>query len=784
MKSCIKKIFTIISFCLYSNIYAQYQNFVCPVDPKNVTNFCTDQNELGISYKAGTDGEEMFDYPVQCLFSAPSAAWFAMKIKDSGNLDIQMKHSAKEDIDFICFGPFNAATKAEMLEFVCAHSNEIFVEKPYSPFGIWGDYETGELHKPGEHCLPSSYVKEYELAWEECYPFIKEKIEEYESSPFLQMYYRKYSYVEEKLFMEGLSLPDLPYYAESQIQMNDVNSDCFRGYIDNFPIQKEYAVDCSYSTHYSELCHITDAKEGEWYLMLITNYSQVPGTIEFKKISGTATTDCNVIVDASSTGPYCEGQTIELTINNAPSDAKYLWTGPNGFSSTLRSPTIPNATLKDAGDYDVQMFVNGSESAVVTVNVVVNPASEPVYKEIILVEGETVVEDGRKFDKEGTFKFNLENRYGCDSTVIYEVTSTITPKLKEAQPVCEGKPTAISILNLPEGATCAWTGPNGFTSSAKEVKFAAATIANAGVYSVDITNNMNEVTTLTSTIVIYQNDTISIEAEIEKGEIYTLGNQSYNKTGEYKKLFKNNYGCDSLVKLNLIVKDEAVLPTIKPAQPVCEGRPTAISIQNLPAGAICSWTGPNGFTSSATEVRFNAASTNNAGTYTVSFILGDKELPELSADIIVYPKDTVFETVTLEHGETYQFNNKTLSVSGIYPAVFKNIYGCDSLVNLNLTILPDTTVNLPIIPDPYFTPNGDGYNDYWQIKGIENYPDAIVTIFDRYGKELIKMRNYNNTENAWDGTYLGNKCPTTDYWYVINIESLDKMFTGHFTLMR
>jgi len=86
-----------------------------------------------------------------------------------------------------------------------------------------------------------------------------------------------------------------------------------------------------------------------------------------------------------------------------------------------------------------------------------------------------------------------------------------------------------------------------------------------------------------------------------------------------------------------------------------------------------------------------------------------------------------------------------------------------------------------IIPH-YFSPNGDGINDIWEIEGLrDSYPDAVVTIFDRFGKELIK---YKGTGDGWDGKYLGRDMPATDYWYVIEIKEINKQYTGHFTLLR
>ena len=88
-----------------------------------------------------------------------------------------------------------------------------------------------------------------------------------------------------------------------------------------------------------------------------------------------------------------------------------------------------------------------------------------------------------------------------------------------------------------------------------------------------------------------------------------------------------------------------------------------------------------------------------------------------------------------------------------------------------------------IMPDDMFTPNGDGFNDRWTIVNIEYYPDAIVTIFDRWGKQLIEICPYIN-KIGWDGIYKGNPCLSTDYWYIINVPTQDRQYVGHFTLMR
>ena len=82
----------------------------------------------------------------------------------------------------------------------------------------------------------------------------------------------------------------------------------------------------------------------------------------------------------------------------------------------------------------------------------------------------------------------------------------------------------------------------------------------------------------------------------------------------------------------------------------------------------------------------------------------------------------------------------------------------------------------------YFTPNGDGYHDYWQIQGISDLiqTNTVIRIFDRYGKLLKEL---NPLSEGWDGTYIGENLPSDDYWFRVLLED-GREFKSHFTLKR
>ncbi|WP_336298545.1 MULTISPECIES: T9SS type B sorting domain-containing protein [Zeaxanthinibacter] len=87
----------------------------------------------------------------------------------------------------------------------------------------------------------------------------------------------------------------------------------------------------------------------------------------------------------------------------------------------------------------------------------------------------------------------------------------------------------------------------------------------------------------------------------------------------------------------------------------------------------------------------------------------------------------------------------------------------------------------------YFTPNGDGIHDFWNILGIETLENPVVFIFDRYGKLLKQL---DDITLGWDGTFNGRRLPSTDYWFRLeytadlNGTPTPQVLQSHFSLRR
>lgn len=81
-----------------------------------------------------------------------------------------------------------------------------------------------------------------------------------------------------------------------------------------------------------------------------------------------------------------------------------------------------------------------------------------------------------------------------------------------------------------------------------------------------------------------------------------------------------------------------------------------------------------------------------------------------------------------------------------------------------------------------FTPNDDNVNETWVLEGIEDYFNAEVKIFNRWGDEIFSTKNYQN--NPFNGKKDNSTFPMGTYYYVIKTGDDVPTLTGFVTLVR
>ena len=200
------------------------------------------------------------------------------------------------------------------------------------------------------------------------------------------------------------------------------------------------------------------------------------------------------------------------------------------------------------------------------------------------------------------------------------------------------------------------------------------------------------------------------------------------------------------------------------------------------------WT-PNGETTSSISVlasgTYTVTVTNGLGCSKLrTIIVKDSDVAVIENIAIVDLSDNNTITVYVQ-GDEAEFEYSLDNVNGPYQDsnYFENVTpGIHTIYVSDKDGCGRVQVERAVLGIPnFFTPNGDGYHDTWKIKGMENghYANSTIYIYDRYGKLLKQMA----PSGEWNGILNNQVLPSTDYWYVINLED-GRIIKGHFSLKR
>jgi len=129
-------------------------------------------------------------------------------------------------------------------------------------------------------------------------------------------------------------------------------------------------------------------------------------------------------------------------------------------------------------------------------------------------------------------------------------------------------------------------------------------------------------------------------------------------------------------------------------------------------------------------------------------------------------------------GGDFQVSNVFEGVPpGVHTVRMQDPYGC-GIVEEDIVVVGYLAI---------FSPNGDVMNETWQIEGLSTLNSPIVTIYDRYGKLIKQMNEF---DAGWDGSFQGKPLPSTDYWFKLSYvddngnRTFAKHIQSHFSLRR
>lgn len=692
-------ILSLIFFAISAVAFAQSSPAGSPC-PDYALPFCTDDNPYGITFPSGTEGNAsafLGTNGISCCSTTPRPAWYYMQIASPGNLLIYITQQNAAgtglDVDFVCWGPFEAQNQADFVAKLCNHTFTLDSQNPGS-------------HRP----------------------------------------------------TNGNHNGDMGGYPAGNV------------------------VDCSYYADPTEWCYIPNAQQGQWYLLLITNYNGGAGTISFSPVaeSSTATTNCNLLNSADCNSPICEGQTLQL-ICTAPHDgATYNWSLEGStISYSTQNPTfeIPNATPDLNGEWHLTLTGISQHSNEAIVSVTVYPTPTPVM----------------------TSSDNFS--------------------------VCAGDSVHLAVQNPEPGATYRWSvRPIGgdYAMFAQNVNSVAYPTTNENLQFVLI-QTQNECTGVNEQIVTV-NPIPVIGISVDKTQLCygestnmtaTGGTQYHWSTGattastnvtplattDYSVNVKTDAQCEADTTFTITVDPEIIF-----------GFETSPSYCEKPTGTIAmQMTGGSGnYTFSCPKATFTDTLAEQllAGTYSVTATdaAGCTKTENINVPAVAGPSacfvfasnDDVHLSITNcttggnNNSYFWDFGDAVTSVD-INP---EHEYADPGRYTVSMLVVDenqcmdslkqDYLINGPVYFPNAFTPNGDGLNDIMQIVGRTiQVEDFLWVVYDRRGTQVFASIN---PELGWDGKLSDGKlAPTGVYVYYLKYKDVNgNKFEkeGSFTLIR
>jgi len=258
-----------------------------------------------------------------------------------------------------------------------------------------------------------------------------------------------------------------------------------------------------------------------------------------------------------------------------------------------------------------------------------------------------------------------------------------------------------------------------------------------------------------------------------------------NNTETTTYIFTPNEGTCVETAVMTITVNELTVPTFN-LNDICIGE----TIQALPLtsneGIIGTWfPAPNNFVT--TTYTFTPDNGQCANITNETIEVNPFNNLEISVENIseAFDSNQIIQVSVIGGSDNYEYQLD----GGIWQnsSVFQNVVGCyEHIVKVRDTDgcsnEPESSITILDYPK-FFTPNGDGFNDFWNIKCLENQT-AIISIFNRHGKLLRQLKT---TSPGWNGTYNGKLLPTNDYWFILDYydeQGNKKQFSSHFTLRR
>ena len=481
-------------------------------------------------------------------------------------------------------------------------------------------------------------------------------------------------------------------------------------------------------------------------------------------------------ITIQSGNALCDGGAI--TLDSQLPDANHIWYF-NGVEITGESSSIID--ISQEGTYSVDIIYGIDCSTSDSILIEYKPAPQ-IYNSVDLFNCESAATSFNLSENtplilgpQNPNEFNISYHLS-----IQDAENDLTPIITNLTNFTTSDPNTIIYIRIEDAITesCFVTesfnlissGPAAPTGDTEQIFCYTATLANLTAtgdnvqwYDAASDGNLLDLTAvLTNGQVVYASQTVD-------------GCESTERLAVTASFQDTEVPLADLASLpSLTAQCELTALTPPTATDTCDGTITGLTTTTLPimTSTTITWT----YTDSV----------GNSSTQTQDVLIQDVDPPILNATVSSEPFANTHVIVAAASGiGVYEFSldNSPWQASGTFIGVRPG----EHIVKVrDVNCFGEDSYPLMVLDYPsFFTPNGDGYNDLWNIDILSGQPNSKIYIFDRYGKLL---KSISPAGFGWDGTYNGSRMPTADYWFLLEYSDLTsgapKQLRGHFTLKR
>jgi gliding motility-associated-like protein len=519
--------------------------------------------------------------------------------------------------------------------------------------------------------------------------------------------------------------------------------------------------DYFYKKSVSGLCPNTTYEFAAWIVNLLRSSDNNPPNVTFSILTADGATVLQSYttgtIARTSTGPVWRQFGFYFTTPAGVSDVMIKMSNSSPGGAPANDLALDDITFRPCGPSVSATFNGGTTSKEVCkgdatvfnmTGIVSSGYSSPAYQWQLSTDGTTWTDIAgatstaytRQPTDPGTYLYRLavaqSTNIGSSACRIASNILTIIvhdnpdPAAGSNNPSCEGENLT---LTASAGATYTWTGPNGFTSSVQNPIINGITSAGNGTYYVTLTTALGCTNNDSTTVDVNPAPTADAgnDANICEGSTITLtgtGGSTYSWSP-----------ADNLSDATIANPVASPVDTTSYILTVSNGQCNDYDTVN-----VFVWKKPTADAGPDQKI-FEGDPAQLAG------VAGGTDVSYAWTPVYNITDATILNpVVTPESDTTYTLTVSSMDGCGsaadkVFIRVFKKI----------------------IIPNA-FSPNNDGINDTWRIQKLDTYPEADVSVFNRYGQLVFKSRGYSN---EWAGTYDGKPLPVGTYYYVIDLKT-------------